>query len=90
MPNLSINPVELSLKDKLQSQLILLTESKDKINIHLDLLKVDLKRNLSADYLTKQARIIHLEKAESNLLQHIFFLQDIMQKIGGNYNNVTS
>lgn len=88
MSNQLINTSE-SLKDKLQSQLILLTESKDKINIHLDLLKVDLKRGLNSDYLTKQARISRLEEAESNLLAHIFFIQDIIQKIGGSYTYAT-
>lgn len=87
MSNTIPNPFE-SLKDKLQSQLLLLTESKDRLNIHLDLLQVDLKRGLDSSYLTKQARINHLEKAENNIIQHIFFIEDLLSKIGG-FRNVS-
>lgn len=85
MSNSTIQPVE-SLKDKIQSQLLLLVESKDKLSIHLDLLNVDLRRGLNTEYLSKQARIKHLEKAESNILSHIYFMEDLLKKIGGSNN----
>lgn len=85
MPNLSMYPVE-SLREKLESQLQLLTESRAKLTIHLELLNVDLTRDLNSSYLTKQARIKHLEKAESNIMSHISFLEDLIKKIGGSYN----
>lgn len=76
-----------ALIEKLRNQLLLVQESHEKLSIHLDLLHVDIKKNyINQNYNTNLVRIKHLEKVENNLKSHSFFLEDLIDKLGGNYN----
>lgn len=76
-----------SLKEKLYLQHNNLIKAYDKLCIHLQLLNLDLKRSVDAPtFHTNQVRIKHLETVESNLVAHIYFIEDLIKKIGGNYN----
>lgn len=86
MPNTIENPV-YSLMDKLNNQYLLITESLDKVTIHLQLLNSDLSRTgLNSNYHTHKTRITHLEKVEVNLISSLHFIDDLRNKLGGFYN----
>lgn len=76
-----------ALLDKLRKQLLVVQESHEKISIHLDLLNVDIKKNLiSQNHNTTLVRIKHLEKVENNLKSHTSFLENLIDKLGVNFN----